>query len=208
MNHDLLDQAVRDHYEGQSLSQDRLDQLKRLADPAETMSGPPRAGAFPRWLGRWAAVAAMVTVAILSLLILRGETRDPTKLASEQDLGSAIAWEIARNHIKGLPSDFPAESYPTIADDLTDLGFSPAEPERLRDRSLDLIGSRKCSIQGSPAAQIRLAAEDGRRLTLYQAHLKATTGLASPVRFEGDGLRVEIWREADLVFGLVEPMVP
>ena len=199
MNDEALDHALREHYEGESLSGPRLRELKELArTEVRRGSGPAQ-----RWLG-WAAAAvlALGVAAWGAWEVGRG----PGPAVVDHHLGSAIAWEIAQNHLKGYPVEFPAESYASIGRDLTELGFVPAEPRRLRGRGLDLLGSRACSLQGTPAAQIQLAAPDGRRLTLYEARLDTADGLEAPVRFAVDGLKVQIWREAELVFGLVEPV--
>lgn len=103
---------------------------------------------------------------------------------------------------------------------LTQLDFRPLTSDAPALANLSLQGGRYCSIQGAPAAQLRLrpdanlnaAGDDGDDVqTLYQARydperlgpLPDRDRDETPVRLRARGLTVLLWVEGGVVFALV-----
>jgi len=86
---------------------------------------------------------------------------------------------------------------------MSKLDFSLIHSKKSDIQNLQLLGARYCSIQGELAA---LEDKIGRTYTLYQSPVTDDLlGLKAGERVQ-DGLRLKLWREAGLFFGLVGPL--
>lgn len=207
-----LREHLVDYYGRRSLRPEVLSRLRSLAagtgrsavpDPVRpAMWNWPR----PQWVpSRWVLAAGAcafflaVFFAYLSLDLPYGRARDASAFAQ------AAAAEIARNHNKRLNVEFQAAAFDALERQMEKLDFALLEPFRVKQRGLRLIGARYCSIQGQPAAQIRLKDKDGRPCTLYEsAAVPAFAGIPE-TRVEVSGVRVELWQESGLLMGLAGP---
>ncbi|WP_341503423.1 hypothetical protein [Gallaecimonas sp. GXIMD4217] len=178
-----LKEAVRQHLDGQQLSQAQLARLMALQGR--------------RRLRLWGALAA--GLALVALLLLRQGDQEPQAVW-------AIAQEVARNHIKMKPLEVESGELVDLQRYFTELAFSPVQSQRFEGRG-PLLGGRYCSIQGEDAAQLRFLNDGGRLITLYQAPFdpakhqalpRAELGEA-PLERYADGVRVRIWVEKDLL---------
>jgi len=197
-----LSTHLRQYYEAQAPSAAKLAQLVELAKIADTKAGQPGTaqtkhitGAPPRDL-RSTLVLVFALVAMIALFFF----------LPPRDVTQSVAKEIVLNHHKGLAVEFPSESYAELGLRMSKLDFSLVHSKKMDAQGLRVVGGRYCSIQGDLAAQIKLQDAAGRIYTLYQSALtddliKLKTGVR-----QQDGLKLLLWREAGLFFGLAGPM--
>ncbi|MDA1316228.1 MAG: hypothetical protein O2968_23155 [Acidobacteria bacterium] len=183
-----LDNHLRAHYAAQRLPAERVARILAVSD---TVAGPASWWRRPQWL---AAAAALV-------LLIGGAGfwwRAPVRMTAR------VAAEVAHNHLKGEAPEVQADRFGPIQLALAKLYFplAPSAAHPLPDR-LTLVGGRYCSVQGEPAAQIRLLEPDGHPCTLY---VTRSTGnrLASvrPGEYEAAGVRVRIWHDEGRLFAM------
>lgn len=68
-----------------------------------------------------------------------------------------------------------------------------------------LMGGRNCSIQGVPAAQLRVQdIRSGKEGTLYAVKAVGKLQAVAPAVDSMDGIRVEVWRQDNVLFALAE----
>ncbi len=194
-----LKQAVIEHLESSSLSDEQLHQLESLAGQAapETVR---RISVFTL------AAAGAVAVFLLAFLL--------TPLLVEQgDVRERIAMEVAGNHIKLKPLEVETRSIEGIRDYFEKLDFMPVSSELVSGYGLELVGGRYCSLQGVTAAQLRVTRPGSDDVqTLYQTEYIKDVFKELPVIEEGNepvdlyvkGIKVRIWVEKGLLFALTE----
>jgi hypothetical protein len=190
-----LDDHLRDHYQAEELPAASLDRLRqRIA--AEQTAVPSRWRSWPRWL----AIAATVLVALSAGLFVsrpwhpQGEIRD-------------IAREAARDHNLRLAVEFQVDDYAHVRARMTNLQFSPIEPDSLKGMSMRLLGTRYSSLQGQPALELKLEDGRGEICTLIQARpVDRLATVHQRTQHHIDGLRVDVWREKGLVMVLARPI--
>lgn len=184
-----VDDAVRKFYSAQELPEERV---QRILAASCAVAGPAICWRRTQWLAAAAAAA---------VLLLGGAGfwwRAPVRMTAR------VAAEVAHNHLKGYVPEIQADAFAVIATALARLDFplAPSVAHPLPDR-LTLVGGRYCSVQGEPAAQIRLLEPDGHPCTLYVAR---STGnrLASvrPGEYEAAGVRVRIWHDEGRLFAM------
>lgn len=122
------------------------------------------------------------------------------------DISQGVAKEIVLNHKKGLALEFPSENATDLGKQMPKLDFTLHHSKTIDTQGLRMIGGRYCSIQGEIAAQIRLQDKVGRIYTLYQTALTDELLTLKTGERQQDGLKLKLWREAGLFFGLVGPM--
>ena len=122
------------------------------------------------------------------------------------DVTQRVAKEIVLNHNKRLSVEFPSENYADLGELMSKLDFSLVRSKKIYAQDFRVLGGRYCSIQGDLAAQIRLQDEAGRIYTLYQAALTDDLLKLEVGDLQQDGLKLKLWREAGLFFGLVGPV--
>ena len=144
MNDDpKLRRALRDHYDAQSMRPETLARLTSVAAPRRRVLA-------------WSAGIAAVLLAGFGLLFL----------SSENDaLADTIAREVAIGHNKNYAPDV-ALSFPAVCGEMKKLEFTMCDPGKVV-AGCETQGARYCSIQGQPAAQIKVV-KQGRRSTIYQ----------------------------------------
>ena len=194
-----LKQAVIEHFESCSLSDDQLCRLESLVKPAAPVS-VRRLSVIPL------AAAAAVVVFLLAYLL--------TPLLIEQgDVRERIALEVAGNHIKLKPLEVETGSIEGVRDYFEKLDFMPVSSVVVSRSGLELIGGRYCSLQGVTAAQLRVQQPGSDDVqTLYQTEYIRDVFSDMPVIEEGGepvelyvkGIKVKIWVEKGLLFALTE----
>jgi len=176
---------VRAFYEGQRLSEERLERLRGLARAA-----PPPASRHRLAIVGLAAALLLVAAGIF---LLSRQTGDANVM---------VAREIARNHRKHLDIEFVSASYAEVGARMPRLDFQVAEPRGPQAEGLRLVGARYCSLRGCIAAQLRLVGADGRSYTLYEVRDGPAFDGVQPARIDVEAVAVHIWREGGLVLGL------
>lgn len=199
---DTLRDAVRREVGRQKLSKSQQEALAQLQQrtAAEQMAKPRSVHAL-----RTAARASLAACALLLGFWLYLSPGDHPPQPQR------IADEVALNHIKLKPLEVQSESMRELQDYFTELDFAPLENDMLRSARYQLLGGRYCSIEGQPAAQLRvLDRSSGEVHSLYQTHFDTelfgelvrdgleTTPLARSAR----GMEVDIWVEHGLLFAL------
>lgn len=183
-----LDDALRKFYSAQELPEGRVTRILAASD---AVAGSAIRWWRPQWL---AAAAALV-------LLLGGSGfwwRAPMRMTAR------VTAEVAHDHLKGSAPEVRADDFSVIETALAKLDF-PLAPSAAHPlpAKLTLVGGRYCSVQGEPAAQIRLLEPDGHPCTLYVAR-SAGNRLASvrPGEYEAAGVRVRIWHDEGRLFAM------
>lgn len=195
---DTLDDRLKDFYQGQGLSPERLSRLCSMAEEypsLDTQRQPPIQRSFRRQRLAYALVAAAILLAVGILV-------QWLRPSSSESLAQAVAGEIAMNHKKQLALEFQASDYGDLRRQMEKLDFpltAPADPEAAR---LRLLGARYCSIQGRLAAQVRLRDDAGHIHTLYETEASQKLRAAVSSQLRADGIRVRTWTEKGVFYGL------
>jgi anti-sigma factor RsiW len=190
INEQELERALKSFYCARSLSTARVDFLLQAKNRIAQPTRPRRTTAF---LQITALTAAIV---ILFLVAAREERR-----AIER----TVCAEVVMNYMKHSPLEVISTHYSEVQSALSRLDFSimPANSRILE--TYRLMGGRYCSIQGVPAAQLRVRdVRSGKECTLYA--VKAAGKLRDVIATveSKDGIRVEIWRQDNVLFALAE----
>ncbi|WP_200346757.1 hypothetical protein [Halochromatium glycolicum] len=182
-----------------------------------TAPGPASTQHQPWRNRRWALAALPLGLVLIAGLwwwqAPPGELSEASRLAQ-------IADEVAGQHLYLKPLEVEAADLDQVRRYLSQLDFRPLASDAPALADLNLQGGRYCSIQGVPAAQLRLrpdasqgeaSGEDVGVQTLYQARydpehhgpLPDRDRGEAPVRLRARGLTVLLWVEAGVVFALV-----
>ncbi|WP_462322791.1 hypothetical protein [Halochromatium sp.] len=219
-----LREALRQRIERDCLSEERLSALEALQArikrpvPATALNpGPASTQHQPGRRGRW-ALAALPLVVVLLVVLWWWQFPPPEQ--SEATRMAQIADEVAGQHLHLKPLEVEAADLNQVRRYLSQLDFRPLASDAPALADLSLQGGRYCSIQGVPAAQLRLrpdashgeasGAGDGVQ-TLYQARYEPERHGPLPDRDRGEepgrlrarGLTVLLWVEGGVVFALV-----
>jgi hypothetical protein len=221
-----LREALRQRIERDRLSEERLAALEALQAQAErpvsaptpTFAPTPTPTQHQPWRNRRWALAALP----LGLVLIAGLWwwQAPPGELSEANRLAQIADEVAGQHLHLKPLEVEAADLDQVRRYLNQLDFRPLASDAPALADLNLQGGRYCSIQGIPAAQLRLrpdasqgeaSGEDVGVQTLYQARydpehhgpLPDRDRGEAPVRLRARGLTVLLWVEAGVVFALV-----
>lgn len=194
--YDNLDERIKAHYEAQTTDANAIDDLKSRIE-AESPQMIATVRARRRWLS--AAAALLLTGAVL-IVYITGALRDRVPTIARQ-----VASEIALNHNKQLPPEFLVTEFSDLCTAMSKLGFTPVQPQRFTDAQYELVGARYCSIGGSNAALIQLKDDAERVLTLYEFRADKSFESIDEADLDVNGVRVILWREADLIMGLAGP---
>ncbi len=198
-----LKDAVRERFDAQSLDSAQLAALQAAIANRET--------ATPRRRARTFAYAAAISAVVLLASMVGFQAYDQHRTHT---LMQAIAVEVADNHLKLKPLEVEASDFAVVRDYFDRLEFQlVAEPAIAGAPGDRLLGGRYCTIQGSDAAQLRVATADGALSTWYEAALPPGQLKRLPAVGEGDaaavidikGLRVRLWREHGIVFAEARP---
>jgi len=115
----------------------------------------------------------------------------------------AVCAEVVMNYEKHSPMQVLSSHYSDVQAALNRLDFSimPANSRILE--AYRLVGGRYCSIQGVPAAQLRVQdIRSGQERTLYAVKAVGTLQDVNSTIDHMDGVRVEVWRHDNVLFVL------
>jgi len=203
MNRKSLRAHLANHYEAQSMSADRVDDLIAMVrdggDSATTTAAPPLRAWWVR-LAPLAAAAAIVLAVGVALTLERGR-QDPQSVALAEQVGR----QIMMYHQRDLELDVTTDDFKAMAAALDQLEFEPHKPAVINERGLRLVGARYCVMHGCAAVQIRLVDDQGRQYTLYE--VKPDEQLQGVPRrtVAVDEVPVQLWQENGLLIGLAGP---
>ncbi len=194
-----MNKHLQRYYSGKKPSTQSLDRLVALAESTTLTTSSLPATPRPRL-----ATSSLLAVAALVLLLI-GSGLFLSQRPPHHDLNWLVAKEIAVNHNKHLAIEFPTGSYRELNQLMDKLDFSSVISARLKDGQYRLLGGRYCSIQGQMALQLKLQDRAGNLHTLYQTPISKTLAAIPESVQSIDGLRLSLWREAGLFFGLASP---
>jgi hypothetical protein len=202
MSDERLKRHLGSYYEAEGLPAEAIGRLKEImAEEGRAREVRSRRRSILR---KRAAVAAALLLAIgagARLLVHRSQPG-----AGDTRLG--IAGEAARDHNLRLDVEFTANDYSELRSRMSNLDFSPAEPESFRrGMKMRLIGGRYASLRGRPAVQMKLADPHGEICTLIEARpVEELAAITELTQHQVDGLLVDVWREKGLVMVLARPI--
>lgn len=147
-------------------------------------------------------VAFVATVASILAVAWLWPRTDHRSVASGR-LAVAVGEEIASGHEAELALDVLATDLGELGPAMDQLEFRLVEARRLEGRELRLVGGRCTSIQGHPAAQLRLLSPAGDIVTLVQTPLAADLAALPPRQLHLRGLRIDLWQEQGMLFAMV-----
>ncbi len=176
-----VNDTVKEFYNSQSLDDSSMQRI--------IMKGKQRHQR--RVISRIAALLLFSVVTIFSISNIRIETA----------LRSTVA-EIRRNHIKGESPELMSQSYDEVSKHLTKLAFAVAPSENLE--GYELMGGLYCSVQGHKAAQLKLITPANDTATLFITEWEGVLKRLDNKSRSGNGVKVTVWQEGDLFYGLAE----
>lgn len=215
MKHDLhkdmkqpLRQTSQAFFAEQQLDENQLENLQQLQqtlDPQSKNKTPIKTAFFDARLSIAAGVFFIAALFALTLTQLQPATQ------SQDQLITAIANEVAKNHINMKPLDVKSHQFNDMQTFFKQLEFMPTASTYFQSQqgasNYVLIGGRYCSIQSITAAQLRYGDTQATHTTLYQTEYLPDVFGELPVIEQGQapivtyakGLKVEIWVEKQLL---------
>ncbi len=194
MKRSTFRELVRSHYRSASLPSDTVS--------AWLAAHAPGADSGEQSQRRWTRGRRILVAACAAMIVALLWTDWRARPARGPSLVRAIATEVAANHAKSRPLDVEASSFSELRRAMDRFDFTLVQPESPHCADLTLVGARYCSIQGRPAAQIRLSDERGETFTLYETRDDASFVELREAELVVDGSIVRIWRGDGLLFAL------
>ena len=126
-----------------------------------------------------------------------------TYITTDGGLTRQVVAEIGHNHRHHGELAVESDRYGVVQEVLGELDF-PVRPRREElVGDFALIGGKYCTIQGSQAAQLKLSRRDSGIIhTLYVFPMADKAKGVEPGTYETGGVRVELWTDRTLVYGL------
>lgn len=190
-NQQELRRALKGFYGARSLPRARVDFLLQAKN---RMAQSPRP-----WLTIPVVQIAGLTAAIMIFILVADHEED------QRAIGRAVCAEVVMNHMKHSPLEIFSSHYSEVQAALSRLNFSIMPANSTILETYRLMGGRYCSIQGVPAAQLRVRdIHSGKECTLYAVKAAGKLQDVTPTVDSMDGIRVEVWRQDDVLFALAE----
>lgn len=192
MSMGTLEIGFKRYYEAQSMPPDRVSGLLGRRNPRKSTI-----------LLRRFSLAAMLTLVATCGLWIGG------KFLATERLAGKVALEIALNHEKNKEVQYRTGNYRELEKMLDKLGF-PLRPEGLPGlEQYQLAGGRYCSVDGEPAAQIKLRdPQSGTLVTLYVARSLERFARIRSRKMDLGAIQVRIWNQGGRFFGLAGEGIP
>jgi len=192
MNSDReLQRALKSFYGAKSLPPVRVDHLIQAKTRAL------RSGR------RWQPISLMTITAlgtvctVCLLFVLRHEQQRATE--------RAVCAEVVMSYEKHSPMEVLSSRYSDVQVALNGLDFSIMPVKATILKGYRLVGGSYCCLQGVPAAQLRVRnIHSGEECTLYAIKAVGTLHDVNSTIDRLDGVRVEIWRQDNVLFALAE----
>jgi hypothetical protein len=191
--HGPLREQLRQMFERERLDELQYQRLRALTDRPRRRLAP---------MGWW-AVAAAAVVALIAILLLP-RPGDPAWQLDQ------IARHVSHYHLQTPPLEVESDSLQAVRAALDRLDFQPVLPVAA-ESAWRLQGARHCTLLGGVASQLLFLAEDGQRITLYEAAydpqrfgtLPVLAKREPPLRVLHRGLEIRVWVEAGIVMAEV-----
>jgi len=192
---------VKDHYQAQTLSDEKMQRLMNMANPSIEENSTKNTS----WFGVFIAQQKIALVASFMVIVVSfwGFTHFEQNKMFKDNFTQIVAQEIALNHSKQLNLDFNEIDYANLNKLMHKLDFQVVKSNHINLAGLEVLGARYCTIQGNIAAQIRLRDDSGKIFTLYQTKLTSMLNNNFEDTIQSiDQVDVKQWQENDLFFGL------
>lgn len=189
-----IEQRIQKFYKRQALSPEKLDELKKLAQPKKPEPVVPY---YRTTLYTYAAFAAVMLLLVIGGLF-------GFQQVSERQHVEAVAAEIALNHAKRFNTEFTSPSIANLSSQMHLLDFSPVHPQRMAFDNFDMLGARYCTIEESIAVQIHLEDEDLQAYTLYEFRDPSPFMDGKEKVIQVDDIQVTLWKEGEVIMGLAQ----
>ncbi len=176
-----LNETLRNHYSSQSLHDEAVTRIMKKGKRAYRM----------KMVYRIAALFIISTALFFGI----GQYQYTTSLSS------TVA-EIRMNHLKGESPTIVSSNYRTVSESLNELAFAVPQSSKLTD--YQLIGGLYCSVQGNRAAQLKLKSPTGETVTLYVTQALGMLNKLQDDAIKDDTVKVSVWNEGPLFFGLAQ----
>lgn len=144
----------------------------------------------------------LVIVALASWPLVKDRIPGVRSGVDTRAAAHSLVEEIAMNHNKRLGIEIPSGSYSELGKSMEKLDFWLAAPTRLKGKGYAVMGGRYCSLQGHLAAQIKLRGSGERIHTLLVSAAAGDLTNLPETDETYNGVRVRIWKEAGLVYGM------
>jgi anti-sigma factor RsiW len=190
-NQQALRRALKSFYGAKFLPGSRVDFLlqekTRLAQSARPwLTKPP------------AQIVALITAIVVFVLVADHEHH-------QQAIERAVCTEVAMSQTNHSPLEIISSRYSEVQAALRQLDFSITPAKSTILEAYRLMGGSYCSIQGVPAALLRVQnIRSCKECTLYAMKAAGKLHDITPTVESVDGVRVEVWRQDDVVFALAE----
>jgi len=196
-DHAPANEAIKSYYQKQNLPSDKRQQMIDIAQLPEQQINPESVNWKNRLLAqRNISIAASLLFAVI--VSFQWTVTPPT----QQQLVASIAQEIAINHQKQFASDFAETSYAGLSNVMTKLDFKLIDSVRLKEKGLQILGARYCSLSGHIAAQVRLKNSAGVIFTLYQTNSHETFKKLTAHSQNANGIKINMWNEGGVFLGI------
>lgn len=189
-----IEQRIQKFYKRQALSSEKLDELRKLAQPKKP---EPKVSYFRTNVYTYAAFAAVMMLLVIGGLL--GVQR-----YNKQQHVQAVAAEIALNHAKRFNTEFTSPNIANLSSQMYLLDFSPVHPQRLSLDSFNMLGARYCTIEESIAVQIHLEDEYEQAYTLYEFRDPSPFMDGKEEVIQIDSIQVTLWKEGEVIMGLAQ----
>jgi anti-sigma factor RsiW len=190
-NQQELRHALKSFYCTRSLPRARVDFLLQAKNRMAQSARPPLTIPLVQIAALTAAIAIFFLVA------------DHEK--HQRAIARAVCAEVVMNHVKHSPLEIISSRYSEVQAGLSRLDFSIMPANSTILETYRLMGGRYCSIQGVPAAQLRVQdIRSGKECTLYAVKAAGKLQDVASTADSMDGVRVEVWRQDNVLFALAE----
>jgi hypothetical protein len=203
-----LRQSSQDFFADQKLDAAQLANLQQLQQQFDSKINNKTSEKPALLRYRHSIATSLLFIAALLTFTL---TQLQPVMRTQENIITAIANEVAKNHIKMKPLDVKSHHFSDMQEFFTQLEFMPTSSTYFQSQqgasSYTLIGGRYCSIQSITAAQLRYGDPHNPHTTLYQTEYLPGVFGELPVIEQGQaplvtyakGLRIEIWVEKQLL---------
>src|SRR5260221_2236377 len=190
-NQHELRRALKSFYCARSLPKARVDFLLQAKTRMAQSARP--------WLTIPVVQIAALTAAIVIFLLVADHEEH------QRAIERAVCAEVVMNHMRHSPLAIISSHYSEVQAALSRLDFSIMPANSTILETYRLMSARYCSIQGVPAAQLRVQdIRSGKESTLYAAKAVGKLQAVAPTVGSMDGIRVEVWRQDNVLFALAE----
>lgn len=197
-----IDEQLRQHYAGVSLTPASLERLRDVLSTSAKSRADERKGARSHGAWQIVAVAASISIVFLAaaVLMLRRPVPDVPRVA-DSGVSERIAQEAAKRHAKCVEEiPFRAEDLPGLLAQMTKVDFVAGVPARSGLGSMKVKGAHYCVLDGQIAIHIVLVDETGTVVSLFETKAGADVASLREAHQRFNRTDVELWQERGVLY--------